>query len=116
MCPEASVGMTIGITGSSGLVGSALVRRLVADGNRVVPLRRHPDKGTELFFPAAENRTAPVSFDAVVHLAGEPIVGGRWNAAKKGRIRDSRVEGTRVLCQELAEQIPPPRVLLCASA
>ena len=119
MCPLAPIGMTIAVTGSSGLLGSALVSRLVADGNRVVPLRRRRDeKEAELFVPAAENRADPFSFgfDAVVHLAGEPIAGGRWNAAKKQRIRESRVEGTRALCQTLARQPSPPRVLVCASA
>jgi hypothetical protein len=106
--------MTIGITGASGLVGSALGFRLLADGHRVLPLGRK--EGSRLFSPAAENRSAPFLPDAVVHLAGEPIARGRWNAAKKERIRDSRVEGTRVLCQTLAEQVPPPRVLVCSSA
>jgi uncharacterized protein (TIGR01777 family) len=114
MRPEASAAMTIAVTGSSGLVGSALTSRLMNDGHRVVRLRR--EKGSERFCPAAENRSDPFLPDAVVHLAAEPIAGGRWNPAKKRRIRDSRVEGTRSLCQALAEQAPPPRVLVCASA
>ena len=52
--------------------------------------------------------------DAVVHLAGENIASGRWTAAKKLRIRDSRVIGTHRLCKSLASM--PPRVLVCASA
>jgi len=56
------------------------------------------------------------SLDAAVHLAGEPIAAGRWNAAKKRRIRESRVEGTRAFCQTLTEQDRPPPVLICASA
>jgi uncharacterized protein (TIGR01777 family) len=111
---EASAGMTIGITGASGLVGSALAPRLLADGHQVVRLRR--EKGSGLFLPAAENRLAPFLPDAVIHLAGEPIASGRWNTAKKRRIRDSRVEGTRDLCQALAQQESPPHVLVCASA
>jgi uncharacterized protein (TIGR01777 family) len=106
--------MTIGLTGASGLVGSALTPRLLADGHQVVRLRR--ESGSGLFLPAAENGPAPFLPDAVIHLAGEPIASGRWNAAKKRRIRDSRVAGTRALCQTLAEQAPPPRVLVCASA
>ena len=54
--------------------------------------------------------------DAVVHLAGENIASGRWNAAKKLRIRDSRVIGTHRLCKALASMPNPPRVLVCASA
>ncbi len=111
---ETSAGMTIGITGASGLVGSALVPRLLADGHHVVRLRR--ETGSERFLPTVEDRSAPFSPDAVVHLAGEPIASGRWTVAKKRRIRDSRVEGTRALCQTLAEQDRPPRVLVCASA
>jgi uncharacterized protein (TIGR01777 family) len=54
--------------------------------------------------------------DAVVHLAGENIATGRWNAAKKARIRDSRVQGTRLLCEALAQLVHPPRVLISTSA
>jgi uncharacterized protein (TIGR01777 family) len=53
--------------------------------------------------------------DAVVHLAGENLV-GRWTAEKKARIRDSRVQGTRLLCDALAQLVNPPKVLLCAAA
>jgi len=53
--------------------------------------------------------------DGVVHLAGEPI-GERWSAEKKARIRDSRVKGTRLLCETLAQRPTPPKVLVCASA
>jgi len=55
-------------------------------------------------------------FDAVVHLAGESIASGRWTAARKARIRDSRVAGTKNLCETLARLDQPPRVLVCASA
>jgi uncharacterized protein (TIGR01777 family) len=54
--------------------------------------------------------------DAVVHLAGDNIAAGRWNAAKKARIRNSRVQGTRLLCDTLAQLDRPPKVLVCASA
>jgi uncharacterized protein (TIGR01777 family) len=114
MPSEASAGMTIGITGASGLVGSALAPRLRALGHRVVRLRR--EKGAGRFLPIAEDHPASFLPDAVIHLAGEPIASGRWNTAKKQRIRDSRVEGTRALCQALAEQAPPPRIVICASA
>jgi uncharacterized protein len=53
--------------------------------------------------------------DAVVHLAGEPIA-GRWTARKKKRIRESRLGGTRQLCEALANLKRPPRVLVSASA
>ena len=54
--------------------------------------------------------------EAVVHLAGENIAAGRWNAVRKERIRESRVAGTKLLCSKLAEMPHPPKVLVCASA
>lgn len=55
-------------------------------------------------------------FDAVVHLAGEPIATGRWSSSKKQRIFQSRVLGTSLLCKALAKQIRPPSVFISASA
>jgi uncharacterized protein len=115
MCQQLPWGMTVGVSGSSGLVGSALVPLLSAGGHRVVRLRR--THGSELLLPVTDDRSDPDSrLDAVVHLAGEPIVSGRWTAAKKTRIRTSRVEGTRALCQTLAQAARPPKVIVCASA
>ena len=54
--------------------------------------------------------------EAVVHLAGENIAAGRWNAVRKERIRESRVAGTKLLCSKLAEMPHPPKVRVCASA
>jgi uncharacterized protein (TIGR01777 family) len=54
--------------------------------------------------------------EAVFHLAGEPVAEGRWTEAKKQRIRDSRVLGTRQLVASMAQILPRPRVLVCASA
>jgi uncharacterized protein (TIGR01777 family) len=97
---------TIGVTGSSGLVGSALIPYLIGQGHHVLPIRRQTNGLGFEIDPA----------DAVVHLAGEPIASNRWNRAKKIRIRDSRVDGTRSLCQALIQLDRPPRVLICASA
>ena len=55
-------------------------------------------------------------FDAVVHLAGENIAGGRWTEQRKARIRDSRVQGTRLLCEALAKLANKPKTLISASA
>ena len=55
-------------------------------------------------------------FDAVIHLAGENVGSGRWTAARKAAIRDSRVNGTRLLCETLARLARPPKTLVCASA
>ena len=113
--------MNILVTGASGLVGSALVPSLTADGHRITRLvRSQPRPG------AAEVRWDPESgsvdaaglegMDAVVHLAGENIASGRWTAERKARIRDSRVTGTRILCEALAGLAQPPKVLVSASA
>jgi len=95
--------MNIRISGAGGLIGSALVPALRAGGHTVQPLSRGQVGD---FGPA----------DAVVHLGGENIAAGRWTAAKKARIHDSRVEGTRRLCEALAGLERPPAVLICASA
>jgi hypothetical protein len=92
---------------------------LETDGHEVVALvRREPvGPGEVLWDPAAGSLDlSGVGADAVVHLAGESIAEGRWNAAKKQRIRDSRVQGTRVLCEALASLEEKPKVIVCASA
>jgi uncharacterized protein (TIGR01777 family) len=113
--------MNILVSGSTGLVGSALVPSLTADGHTVTQLVRtaspHLDR-TALWDPVkGEIDTAALEGqDAVVHLAGENIATGRWTAAKKARIKDSRVNGTRLLCEALSRLSRPPQALLCASA
>jgi uncharacterized protein len=89
--------MKILITGSSGLIGSKLVSFLKAERHEVVCYKR-----------AGKQTTIEEGLDAVVHLAGEPIA-GRWTAKKKGRIRESRVGGTRQLCKALAKLEQRPR-------
>jgi len=114
------VSMSILLTGASGFVGKAVVSRLSKSGHRVVPLRRVPSVGSEAgptWNPAAgQIRLEPAGpFDAVVHLAGENIA-QRWTPTAKARIRASRVDATRLLCEALARLPQPPRVLICASA
>lgn len=112
--------MNVLVTGSSGLIGAALAPALSADGHQVRRLRRAPAAGPEVTSWNPEDGTfAPGALDgidAVVHLAGENIAGGRWTAARKARIRDSRVDGTHRLCAALAGLDAPPRVLVAASA
>ena len=117
--------MNIIVTGSSGLIGSALVAALINRGDRVTCLVRtaaHPlraDGAREVLWnPARGEVDAPEleGHDAAVHLAGDPIAEGRWTPEKKRRIRDSRVQGTTLLAATLAQLTTPPRTLLSASA
>ena len=112
--------MNILVTGSSGLVGSAVVAHLSAFGHRVIRLIRRPPKPGELavqWDPVAGTIDAAGldGLDAVVHLAGESIMGA-WTPAKKAAIRDSRVRDTRVLSAALADTTRRPQTLICASA
>ena len=112
--------MVILVTGGSGLVGRRLIPYLETQGHRVIRLVRSRDMtgGQAAFWSTSEGRfhwDGPEGIDAVVHLAGEPIL-GRWTSAKKARIRDSRVDPTRNLCTFLAGMEAPPRVLVAASA
>jgi uncharacterized protein (TIGR01777 family) len=112
--------MRIVVTGSSGLIGSALVSALTADGDTVVSLvRRPPRSESELRWdPAARevDEKALAGVDAAVHLAGAGVGDHRWTEAYKRTIRDSRVNGTAFLSEVLARLDPRPRVLLSASA
>jgi uncharacterized protein (TIGR01777 family) len=111
--------MKILISGASGLLGSALVPRLQQEGWSVSRLVRHNAHGADEieWNPASETldpRTLQ-GFDAVVHLAGEPVA-TRWTAKKKFQIRDSRVSSTQLLSRALAQLDNPPRFFGCASA
>ena len=117
--------MKVIITGATGLVGSALVRSLLADGHEETRLVRggaqsfrapgtaavhwDPERG-EIDAKELEGH------DAAVHLAGEPIAEGRWDEAKKRRVMESRAKGTRLLAETLAGLSAKPRVLVSASA
>lgn len=109
------------VSGSTGLVGSALIAFLTTGGHRVTRLVRstpvHPQAEVR-WDPAAGTIDAArlEDVDAVVHLAGENIAAGRWTEATKARIKDSRIRGTRLLCESVARLRHPPKVLVCASA
>ncbi len=109
------------VTGSGGLIGSALVPLLTTGGHRVTRLvrgRPRRRQGERPWRPA-QGVLDPADLedvDAVVHLAGENIAAGRWTEARKTLIRESRVAGTQVLAGALARLPRPPKVLLCASA
>jgi uncharacterized protein (TIGR01777 family) len=117
--------MKIIVTGSSGLIGSALVASLLARGDAVTRLVREKtgaaraDGTREVVWSPGRgelNAAELEGHDAVVHLAGDPIAEGRWTDEKKRRIRESRVQGTTLLAETLAHLAAPPRVLLTASA
>ena len=108
--------MKIAITGASGLIGSALQPLLQGGGHQIVPLSRSGSGPSWNPSTGAVSAGALDGVDAVVHLAGENIAGGRWNEVRKQRIRDSRVEPTRRLSETLAALPNPPRVLVTASA
>jgi len=113
--------MRILVSGSSGLVGAAVVRHFAAPTDEVIRVvRREPKPGVSevRWDPEAGTMAAGglEGLDAVVHLAGENVAAGRWTPAKKDRIRKSRVEGTRLLARTLAGLKRPPKVLASASA
>jgi uncharacterized protein (TIGR01777 family) len=113
--------MIVGVTGSTGLIGSALVGELEADGHfvrRFVRQRAHDPEHDIRWDPAAGTIDAVElsGVDAIVHLAGANVAGQRWTETYKNIIRDSRVYGTRLLCQTIASMITRPAVLVSASA
>jgi len=113
--------MKILVSGSHGLVGKALTQSLTTDGHEVLGLVRRARA-----FGAPEIEWHPTDgqidaqhlegFDVVVHLAGESIASGRWTDSKKRAIRESRVKGTTLLSEALAQLSRPPSVFICASA
>jgi uncharacterized protein (TIGR01777 family) len=109
------------VSGSSGLIGSALCAFLSTGGHRVTRMVRDASRtgdSTVLWNPGSgtidERNLGAV--DVVAHLAGENIAAARWSDRVKQEIRDSRGQATRKLCESLARLSPRPRALICASA
>ena len=100
--------MKVAVSGASGMVGTALRHLLTTGGHEVVPLRR--DAANRIDAGPADGA------DAVVHLAGESIAALRWSEQKKRKIRDSRVDVTQWLADDLLKLPNPPKALLAASA
>lgn len=111
------------ISGGRGFIGSRVVDALLADGHYVAAWSREPNRETRdavgAFYwdlmgdpPAEETLTR---YDAVIHLAGEPV-SQRWTAEAKQKIRDTRVVGTKRLVEAIAGVKYRPKVLVCASA
>ena len=112
--------MKIAMTGSSGLVGSHLIPQLESHGHEVMRIvRRKPQAANEIQWDPERGALEPadlVGVDAVIHLAGEGIADGRWDDAKKRRIRESRTQPTQLLAKTLAGMANPPKALVSASA
>jgi uncharacterized protein len=126
--------MNILMTGASGLVGTALVKTFTAEGNTVYRLTRaetsktsakvagvfdlpwNPSSGGTGGSGGSSSVQVPASVDAVINLAGAPVVGGRWTKERKALLRSSRVDTTRGLVSAIAKMEKKPRVLISASA
>src|SRR5258708_22969714 len=111
--------MKVLIAGASGLVGSALIAALEAEGAEVRRLVRPSAGAGEIeWHPNNDQIDAATleGFDAIINFAGENIAGGRWTDEQKHKIRDSRVNGTHLLSEAMAKLKHRPKVFLCASA
>ncbi|AYG83338.1 Epimerase family protein [Streptomyces hundungensis] len=112
--------MKIAVTGSTGLIGTELVRSLRADGHEVLRLvRRRPGAPDEVAWDPVRQYVDAAGLagcEAVVHLAGAGVADHRWTAAYKKEIRDSRLLGTAALAEALASLDTPPKVLVSGSA
>lgn len=114
--------MKILISGASGLIGAHLIPALIAKDCKVYKLvRKTPQNSDEIQWNAetgfSDNEQAKLeNFDAVVHLAGDNVASENWSDAKKRKIRDSRINGTKVLVDALKQAQNPPKTFISASA
>ena len=114
--------MHILITGGTGLIGRQLCKALLADGHELTVLSRNPDSvrakcgATVHAMASLDEWRADQTFDAVINLAGEPIVDARWTARRKQVLWDSRVTLTEELVQRISAARHKPGVLLSGSA
>ncbi|QDU47075.1 Epimerase family protein [Symmachiella dynata] len=113
--------MKVLVSGASGLVGGAVVQAFLDAGHDVSRLvrRRISVSENDHFWDPAAGKLDPVALqgvDVMIHLGGDNIADGRWTPEKKERIRDSRLESTRLLAETAAKLEHPPKTFLCASA
>ena len=112
--------MKVLLTGSSGMLGTALTKWLVRQGYPVVKLVRRPvkDKICEVFWDPVKkevDHSKLLDFDAVIHLAGENVASGLWTSGKKKKIMDSRVQSTEFLVEVIDKMAVKPKVFISAS-
>jgi uncharacterized protein (TIGR01777 family) len=108
------------VSGASGFIGSALSKKLVSSGHRVISLTRQPVSAGQdaVNWDPAEGRLEErdlVGIDAVVHLASESIGDHRWTESRKARVLDSKVRGTHLLAKTIAGLDAPPKVMVSQS-
>lgn len=111
--------MKIAISGASGLVGQQLANSIREGGGQTLAVTRSASGADSLSWNPAKGELDASKLsgvDAFVHLAGENIAEGRWTEAKKRRIRESRVSGTRLVAETLANMTDGPKTLIMASA
>ena len=118
--------MRVFVTGATGFTGRALIPRLQRDGHAVVAWVRSPTRARGLLGADVELVHADTALDglvaaiersdAVVNLAGEPLMGGRWTAARRAVLEKSRIAVTEQLVRAMAEAKPCPRVFMSGSA
>ncbi len=109
----------IAITGSSGLIGSALLAHLSQAGHEVIHVRRGNDSDPSAMWNPDTGwfrEGALEGVDAVIHLAGAGIADKRWNESRKAELLESRVKGTRLLVDHLGTLTKKPSVLISSSA
>ena len=111
--------MNILLTGSTGLIGTALTRHLQTLGHTIYPLYRNPSTEKPHFWNPDEDQIHlddEIRLDAVIHLAGENIADSRWSQKKKDSILNSRVHGTRLLAEAISQLKHRPELLISGSA
>jgi uncharacterized protein (TIGR01777 family) len=111
--------MKIAIAGASGLVGTALIPALEAQGHQVTRLVRGAPRAGEIEWHPNKDEVSAASlegFDIIINLAGENIAAGRWSDEQKRKIRDSRISGTHLLSEAIVKMQRKPRAFICASA
>jgi len=118
--------MHVLLTGATGFLGTALIARLRGDGHNVIAWARSVERARARLGPDVEVVPVAAGFDAltaalsradaVVNLAGEPLVGKRWTAARRRALEESRIGVTQDVVRAIAVASPRPRVLVSGSA